>query len=146
MINPKDNTCTIEDIISDGRAVAIHDETGMIATSAGLYVEVYSPVGDGRYIHAGIQGDDRYSHDGDRRSITEHIDRCRAFLDCIADPTGGWELSDDGTLDTVLWNRYTRETERIDQETAAEYREDDGSFTDDGFERMIADIIGAPGV
>lgn len=48
-----------------------------------------------------------------------------------------YELLDDGTLDTVVSatdkeHGHTHE-ERIDAETAAYYRESDGSFTDQGF-------------
>lgn len=56
-----------------------------------------------------------------------------------------YELVDDGTLDTVVQvtDLESGETwqERIDIETAAHYREDDGSFTETGFADFCDSII-----
>jgi len=48
-------------------------------------------------------------------------------------------LSDDGTLDTVII--IEGKTYRISHEHAAEFRNADGSMTDEGFEELVKDIL-----
>lgn len=55
-------------------------------------------------------------------------------------------LGDDGTLDTVICvehELYGNQEIRYSQEFAADYRNDDGSMTDDGFVELAYDAVDA---
>ena len=54
-------------------------------------------------------------------------------------------LGDDGTLDTVVTVHHVETDERreirCDHDTAAAYRDDDGSFSQEGFELFIEENV-----